>query len=333
MKSIIVGDLHCGVNEQDDNFLKYQLKSLNWIIEEVNKPEIDQVILLGDMFHNRKALSLPSLKLAKWFLSKIKHKLFSVSVGNHDCHYKNTNELNSPSFLLDESYLAEDMIKSKDSLILSWVNESNLDKVVDEIKKSKAKYLFGHFELAGFKMTKGINSQHDQFKREYLDKFKHVISGHYHCFSQRNNITYIGSPYEMNWGDCNESKIIGVLDHTSGDLSYIENPYHYHVKCYIEDDEWAMDSIERMSEQNVKVFINCEQSIKVNKMLEVMGEKIKNLDITDNFMVESLNSDLQIEYTGSVIDLWNEYVETEEIDNKEDIIKIFNEEYRKVVLG
>lgn len=333
MKTLLCGDLHIGINESDENFLKYQKESLEWIIEEVKKSEINEVILLGDLFHNRKAVSLHAMKLAEWFLSAIKPKLSVLCLGNHDCHFKNTNDLNSPMHFVNTNIIPNPALHVNDkSLCVSWINESNLAEVIEAIKKTKAKFLFGHFDLAGFKLMKGINSLHDQIDRESLTKFKHVISGHFHSFSQKENITYIGAPYEMNWGDLREQKLIGVLDDKTGKLTFLENPNYYHIEVQINGDDYLTINIDSLILKNVRLFINCEQTIPMNKKIQEMTDKIINLDIIDNFMVESITLDSTVNYNGSVIELWNEYVETEELDNKEDIIRIFEEEYKKVMM-
>jgi len=330
MKQILIGDLHIGINESDENFLKYQKESLEWIIRQVNDPEIDSVCLLGDLFHNRKAISLHAMKLAKWFLGMIEPKLGTVCLGNHDCYFKNTNELNSPSHFLDSAVIANPYHYSPEKIFYSsWINESNVEQISKALEETKAKYLIGHFELAGFKLMKGINSLHDTIDRELLNKFDKVISGHYHCYSERGNITYLGAPYEMNWGDCNENKHIGVFNDTNGELELLKNPNYYHVEVDIEKDDFNIDDLKC---KNVRLFINCEQSIPMNKLIQKMTDEIINLDIVDNFMVESITLDSTVNYNGSVIELWNEYVETEALDNKDDIVRIFEEEYKKVMM-
>lgn len=333
MKSLNLGDLHLGINEQDEHFLSYQKKCLEWIIEQVNRDDINKVNLLGDVFDNRKALSHKSIELAQWFISQIKHKLNVLVIGNHDTHYKNNNQPNSLSLLFPEHLIAEDVVKFQKTIFVSWVNETNKDLIVENIKNSEADYLFGHFDFSGFKMIKGINSKTDSIDKELVSKFKYVLTGHYHNYSEKGNIVYIGSPYEMNFGDEGEDKFVVVLDEDKGELEFIKNPYQYHHKIYFNSDEDLLteDKINELSVHKIKLFINCEQTIKMNKVISTMQEKIKNLDITDNHMVQLTNG-VEIEIKNeSILEIWNQYLESEDIEDKEEINDIFEEEYRKVI--
>jgi len=74
---------------------------------------------------------------------------------------------------------------------------------------------FGHFEFANFPMHKGVDNLHGM-ATDMFQKYELVCSGHYHTRSQRDNIVYLGTPYEINWQDYGDDK--GYL--TSDEASY-----------------------------------------------------------------------------------------------------------------
>ncbi len=77
---------------------------------------------MGDAFDSRKSIDYQSLEWAKRVVfDRLKNYNVHMIVGNHDCYYKNTNNVNSPQLLL-QSY---NNIKTYDSA--AEVKIGNLD--------------------------------------------------------------------------------------------------------------------------------------------------------------------------------------------------------------
>ena len=71
----------------------------------------------------------------------------------------------------------------------------------------------GHLELNGFMATAGHFMEHGMETTPF-DRFEKVYSGHYHCRSVQEPVHYLGNPYEMFWGDVNDTErgfIFGIL--------------------------------------------------------------------------------------------------------------------------
>ena len=102
------------------------------------------------------------------------------------------------------------------------------------VDKTSAKILMGHLSLVGFEMFRGVQAEHgcDSF---LFKKFDKVYSGHFHYKSEKGNIYYLGSPYEMMWSDYGCEKGFHVLDTDTGELEFIKNPYTLFKKIYYND--------------------------------------------------------------------------------------------------
>lgn len=329
MKRLIIGDLHLGVNENDDKFLTYQKECLEWIIEE--SKNYQAVDFLGDIFDNRSSLSHKSINLANWFFNALKGKVGVLIVGNHDCHYKNTNKLNSLNLLLNKyNVVSDDCVEVDNIIYVPWINKENQEKIVKQIEKSKAKVCLGHFDLVGFLMQKGILSKHNSLDKEILDKFNVVISGHYHSYSSKDNVVYVGTPYELTFADLNVKKYIGLLENSN--LSLIENVNTFHHEISIDSEE-NLPEPKNYLDKKVKIVINCERTIDIEKWLLEL-QTICNLKVNDNFtLLKNIGEGVTEIKSTNILSIWNEYISNEQVANKEDINILFEEEYKKIVLG
>ncbi len=330
MKRLIIGDLHLGVNEGNPKFLNYQKKSLEWIISLSKADEIKAVDFLGDIFDNRNHLSHSSIDLFNWFFDEIESKVGVIVVGNHDCPYKNTNKNNSVSLLEKKYFVAEhEPIQVTDRVYVPWVNKENEENIVKVLKKTKANICLGHFDISGFDMIKGVLSKHDSISRDLLRKFDLVISGHYHNFSRKENITYVGSPYQITFSDLGIKKFVATLENSH--LEFIENPYIFFVSEKI-DNEDNLPDIENLVDKKVKLDVNCERTIKIEKWLAKLVEVNNDVKINDNYnFINVLEENVNVK-TENFLDMWNEFLNLniEDLKEREAINDLFMEEYQKL---
>jgi len=104
--------------------------------------------------------------------------------------------------------------------IFPWIIDKNI-KLSD---LNGVDVAFGHFEIKNFAMVKG----HIDFKSELDSGFfkkvknlKRVVSGHYHVQSSDGFVMYVGTPYQMNWGDYKTPRGFFVFE--GHEYEYIEN--------------------------------------------------------------------------------------------------------------
>ena len=94
----------------------------------------------------------------------------------------------------------------------------------------------GHLELNGFEAHRGYIMDHGAATSPYR-KFDKVFSGHYHQRSTRENITYLGNPYQIYWNDYNCKRGFHIFDTETKELEFIPNPYEIYSKIYYNEDQ------------------------------------------------------------------------------------------------
>ena len=161
-------------------------------------------------------------------------------VGNHDTFYKNTNTVNSVELLLsgyDNITTYTDAVVHRfdklDVLLCPWICEENAAKTATllEQAKGKIKVCFGHFEIGGFSMYKGMPNT-DGLDPAIFSGFNLTCSGHFHHRSSAGNITYLGSPYDVTWSDYEDPRGFHIFDTKTLELKFIPNTHTMFRKVY-----------------------------------------------------------------------------------------------------
>lgn len=339
MRVGIVGDIHLGINENKPQFVKYQNKCLEYIFAEFRNLGITHVVYLGDVFDKRQSISVKTLRQAMDVFENNGFEQYFV-LGNHDVAYKNSNELNSVEILLGEKNkvftdLPEEIeLGSKKFLMTPWLNKTNVEEATKIIKKSKADYLMGHLELGNFEMIRGINSQHGHLSLSTLESFEHVISGHFHCYSNRGNITYIGNVCQMNWNDFGEEKKVGYIDTETDELHYVPIPYTLYEKIKIKKDTELNDPLQ-YEDKIVKCYLYTDRNIKIEKFITKVVDVAMSVNVIDEQVMIATEDFELSEHNMGVVDLWSKYLEELDLTKKDKRIinDIFNNAYLRVNLG
>lgn len=237
-QAIFLGDVHFGARNDSDVFKDFQKEYFDDMFEDMRQKGIKYIIQVGDVFDRRKYINFLTLAFSKkYFFDKLVEYdiLFICIVGNHDTPYKNTLRGNSLSQLLnDKKYINHIVIieepteltivnkkgKEVNFLALPWICMDNTEDTFRAIEETESKYCFGHFELEGFEMYKGLPCQ-EGMDRKVLRKFKKVISGHFHTVSAKHNIQYIGSPYQITWGDYGDPRGYFIFDIETEEFEFI----------------------------------------------------------------------------------------------------------------
>lgn len=317
----IISDTHFGVRNGSNLFLDNQKAFLDTIFfPTLEQNNIKTIIHLGDLVDKRKSVDfVTSNRLKTDFLNKLRDLNITTHIitGNHDCFYKDTNEINALTELIEGRYsnikiyteATEIEVDDTSILLIPWINSSNQHQTMGRINSSTSFICMGHLELIGFEMYKGYISDHGM-DTKIFDKFDLVLSGHYHQISKKNNVHYVGAPYHMTWADYENPRGFHLLNLESLNLTFIENPYSVYTKVTYDDTKF----------KSVKSLLNTlsEQDIKNKYCKLIIAEKTKDswLDTFINQIQDYQPYDLKIIEQSEI------YVPENDVDQTEDTLTI-----------
>ena len=339
MKICILGDTHFGARGDSLDFHTYFKR----FYDEVFFPylleyRINTIFQLGDLFDRRKFINFNSLYQAKKYFFDVcqqNHIHVYALVGNHDVAYKNTLEVNSPSLLLSEYenvHIITDFMTKEfhgvDMDFVPWICDDNESSIFQKMKDSKSQICFGHFEIAGFEMDKGIVCDHG-INKSSLDKYDVVMSGHFHHKSTKDNITYVGTPYEMTWSDYNDAKGFHIFDTTNREMEFVRNPYDMFVKVFYDDtkqdfDWWKGYDFKSLKNTYVKVVVVNKQN---PYLFDHVVDSIYKASASDLAIVEDFNDALidndeeLVDQAEDTITILNKYIDNLQLDIESDKLK------------
>ena len=256
-KVLFFSDLHLGVHQNSATWHNIALDLADWIDEVAIQHKIDTIFFAGDVFHDRHEIGVNTLHTAKKFFDKLSKYKVHLLPGNHDAFLSSTVEVNSVEILESENVFVYTnpttlLVGDKKVTFCPWKTDiSNLEKV---------DMLVGHFEIMNFHMTATKICDHGSNSEDLLSKANCVVTGHFHTrdlrfYEDNKYILYLGSPYEMDFGDRGQRKGVSIIDFNATgkeSIKFIENnktPKHFRIK---------------ISEIIQKKYTNFEEMIKNN---------------------------------------------------------------------
>lgn len=234
-KILFFSDLHLGVHQNSQTWHNICLDLAGWIDSVMQQNNLDTIFFAGDVFHDRHEIGVNTLHIAKKFFDTLsKYKIFIIP-GNHDAFLSSTVEVNSVEILAQDNiqvYTTPTTIKVNDKLVTfcPWKTVVRDLEPVD--------MLVGHFEITNFRMNATKICDHGDSSTDLLKIGKAVVTGHFHFREQRTYengyVLYLGSPYEMDFGDREQQKGVSIIDFDDlTEIKFIENnttPKHFRLK-------------------------------------------------------------------------------------------------------
>ena len=340
MKVAIITDTHYGARK-GSKYLHdhFELFYKNVFFPAIKEHGVEAVIHMGDAFDSRKSIDYQSLEWAKRVVFEpLRNYEVHMIIGNHDCYYKNTNNVNSPSLLLKDypnvkSYSSPQSIQvgGLDILMVPWICSENYDETLNQIKKTKAKIAMGHLELQGFRVNRNLIMEEHGLDANIFSKFTKVFSGHYHTRSDNGQIFYLGNPYEMYWTDVNDTRGFHIFDTETLTHTPINNPYKLFYNIYYEDTPYQLFDATEYENKIVKVIVRKKSKPKdFEKFIDKLySAKIQELKIVENFDIIE-NENFAIDEEESTISILNRYIEESEFEFDKTIVKgIFEDLYKQ----
>jgi len=329
-------DIHLGLGQDSKQWHEIALNFAKWASEYYKENSIDEIIIPGDIFHNRSEVSVETLDIAKRFFDYFKDFTIYISTGNHDCYYKDNSSVNSISILAGWNNIK--IIDSKPELI-----ETNYDKKIalipwgTEIKDMpNSDIMFAHLEISSFYMNGHKMCEHGMESKNLFDKTKFVVSGHFHKKDHRKydkgDILYLGSPFQHNFGDLGDSRGIYVFDVKESTFKFIENnisPKHYRLtpESEIKEDIVKNNIISLVINDKNDEKTILEFSSKISTLspinLRIDYEKPK-----DEIMVNDEDKEYKAD---NILKSIEEYIKTLDIENKKEVEECIKTIYNSLI--
>lgn len=337
MKIAILNDTHCGIRNSSDIFVAYQRR----FYEEVFFPylkehNITQIVHLGDYYDNRKFVNFKALNdNRECFLEVLRSEGITMDIfpGNHDVYYKNTNELCSLKELLghymnEVNIIMDPKVMEYDGCriaLLPWINNENYADSMKFVQNCDASILFGHLELTGFDMMKGVQNTHGMDASAF-SRFEMVLSGHFHTKSNQGNVTYLGSQMEFTWADAHDNKYFHIFDTETRTLTPVRNHITMFEKVVYDDSktDYNSVSIDHLHNKFVKIVVAKKEDPYIfdrfiDRIQQLGVHDLKIAETFDEFIGGNVSDDgISVEDT---TDLLNSYVENVETDLDKEKIK------------
>jgi len=348
MKIALITDTHWGVRNDNIAFLENTKTFLdNIFFPYLDEHSIKNIIHLGDLVDRRKYINFYTAnRLRKDFLVPLDERGITMDViaGNHDTYFKNTNEINSLTELVDQKYNGisiyyEPIEKVYDGvkiLLLPWICDDNRERTYKIMETTNAQICMGHLELQGFEMYKGSPIS-DGMDPGSFGRFDVVCSGHYHHRSSNGHIFYLGSHGEFTWSDYQDHRGFHIFDTETRELKFIQNPYKMFKKLWYNDkNEDFLKTKINYSEYAgsiVRVIIqNKTNPFWFDKFIEnIEQQNPVEIQIVEDHLNLNLEEDSDIvDEAESTVDIFKKYIKAietpinkEKLENK--IVEIYNE--------
>ena len=340
MKVAVITDTHYGARK-GSKYLHdhFELFYKNVFFPALKEHGVEAVIHMGDAFDSRKSIDYQSLEWAKRVVFEpLRDYDVHMIIGNHDCYYKNTNSVNSPSLLLQtypnvKTYSSPQTINvgGLNILMVPWICSENYDETLNQISKTKARVAMGHLELQGFRVNRNLIMEEHGLDANIFSKFKKVFSGHYHTRSDNGSIFYLGNPYEMYWTDVNDTRGFHIFDTETLTHTPVNNPYKLFYNIYYEDTPYQLFDASEYENKIVKVIVRKKSKPKdFEKFIDKLYTAgIQELKILENFDIQE-SEDFEITEEENTLSILNRYIEEAEFSYDKNIIKgIFQDLYQQ----
>jgi DNA repair exonuclease SbcCD nuclease subunit len=261
-KAMIAADIHIHSHKENIDRLSHGLEALRWIFTEAERNECKYLLFLGDLFHEKSKIDvLNYLSTFEIFLDFFVEKKSTINAfllcGNHDAYLKEKWDVNSIKPL---SAINNVHIVDKPSTInLDGVNidfcpyTANPIQHLQQLKEGRPKedlrLLLGHLSVHGAILNKLYGTRADVIveydtdmvpvSADLFNDWDMTILGHYHAAQHLNDkAEYLGSPYQISFGESFQDKHILVLDLETMEKQYVKNdfsPRHYIIPSSEED--------------------------------------------------------------------------------------------------
>lgn len=336
-KICIISDIHLGIHQNNPNWHNIAIQYAQWLATTLRDEGIEDIMFCGDWYHHRDEINVTTIDVSAKILHILRDFNIVMIPGNHDCFLKNVATINSLSILKNSKN-----ITIFDNLTTREIFGKTVSFVpwgipVEAIPQSDV--VFGHFELANFKINNFKVCDHGEDYNLLLAKTPLVFTGHFHLNQERvfdnGKIIYVGNTFQMDFGDAERSKFVYFYDFKTNIYESVENQISpKHILLKVSELEKHQNTLSTLTSGNiVRIYVDkktppeevnkLSTQISQYKPIGVGIEYETNFDKVD--MQLSRDIELKSIDVGAVID---EFISLMDIDNKAQVSKYVSDLYK-----
>ena len=340
MKIALINDTHFGARGDSQLFLDYFMRLFDDVfLPDLVNNDIYTVIHAGDLMDRRKFVNFSILsQVRNKFIKRLKEENidFHCILGNHDVYYRNTNEVNSVRELFGNDiklYETPEIVNfdGLDIALLPWVNKENYNDSLDFIKSAAAPILIGHLELEGYEVMRGVGFD-GGMSPKLFDRYEKVLSGHFHCRQEKDNIYYLGTQYQITFSDLAETKGFHIFDTETRELEFIENPYKMFHTIRYKDEEGPLEEKKypHLKGSYVKLFVETKKHpYAFDRFMDRLYESgVAKITVVEEIVDSEWTKEEIVDLAQDTVTLINNEIDSiEEVEDKPRMKKLIKDLY------
>ena len=220
--------------------------------------------------------------------------------------------------------------------MMPWINSQNYDVAMYAIEQSKSDICLGHLEFQGFEMYRGAVIDHG-LSHKAFQKFDMVCSGHFHHKSTKDNINYLGAPYEMTWSDYDDPRGFHILDTETKELTYFQNPFIMFHKVFYDDsqgEDVLKQDFTKLKDIHVKVVVKNKDN---PYLFDLYIDKLNAANpahmqvVEDNFNLDLEDDENIVDEAEDTITIIRKYIDNLQLSDNKPMNDLFYDLYHEAL--
>jgi hypothetical protein len=160
--------------------------------------------------------------------------------------------------------------------------------------------------------------------KKMFDRYEAVYSGHYHTKSTQDNITYLGTQYELTWSDAGDPKHFHILNTETRDVTPIRNTNVLFQKIFYDGDDEPSITKEQIENTYIKVIVTNKKDLYafdkfMEKVYDYNPHEVRIIENFDEYSGDNVeDNDVKVDDTPTLL---NSYIDATETNLNSDILK------------
>lgn len=231
MNILLASDFHYGTKSNQSKYLNIVDEVIDNIIKVCKRRKIDYFFFLGDYWNNRNTINVKTLNRGINKLLHLSNEIKNIYIieGNHDYYYRTTKQYSSTKIFgnLNSNIQVINKIKEIELegikiLLVPWLMSNDFEEFR---QKKNYDLVLGHFEIKGFELNMYGFINQSGLEVQDFRSFKRVYSGHFHKRQKISNIRYIGSPYQVDFGEEGDTKGFTIIELPNLNEKFVKNNF------------------------------------------------------------------------------------------------------------